>query len=158
MESTGLATAHFWDSQNNKYDLKIANEEDPVIQFFVHELPWPQLKTVFEVGCFPGGYLAYFGSKGLELNGIDLSNRVLTDLIPFYKSQQLKTGILQQGNFFEFDVGKGFDLVCSFGFVEHFEQWQQVVKKHVALLNMGGYMIITAPNFRGAFQNFFHII
>lgn len=156
MESTGLATAEFWDSQNNKYELQIASKEDAVIQFFENELPWTKLKSCFEVGCFPGGYLAYFGTKGLELNGIDLSDRVGTHLVPFYKSKHLPVGNLQHGDFFKFNTATGFDVVCSFGFIEHFEEWQPVVKKHIELLNKGGYLVITAPNFRGSFQNFFH--
>ncbi len=156
MANTGLATTAFWNQQNNKYNLKIEPEDDPVIQFFKNELPWPQLRSCFEAGCFPGGYLAYFGTKGLELNGIDISDRVQTGLAPFYHSQQLKTGSLIQGDFFAYMPEKKFDVVCSFGFIEHFENWQQVMQKHIDLLNTEGYLIITAPNFRGKFQHFFH--
>ncbi len=156
MESTGLATTQFWDDQNNKYDFKIADSTDPVIEFFEKELPWQQLKSSFEVGCFPGGYLAYFGTKGLEVNGVDLSDRIETELVPFYQLKQLKVGTFQHGDFFKMQSVNGFDVVCSFGFIEHFENWQAVVEKHIDLLSANGYLVITTPNFRGSFQNFFH--
>ena len=41
-----------------------------------------------------------------------------------------------------------FDVVCSFGFIEHFDDYETIFKKHIELLNKNGRLIIEMPNFR----------
>jgi len=41
-----------------------------------------------------------------------------------------------------------FDVVGSFGFVEHFTNLREVLSRHVELVNEGGYVVIGVPNFR----------
>ena len=55
-------------------------------------------------------------------------------------------------------VKNKFDLVYSFGFIEHFINWEDVFSKHARLVNNGGVLIITTPNFSGFFQKYFHKI
>ncbi|MFC1590514.1 hypothetical protein ACFL42_03390, partial [Candidatus Omnitrophota bacterium] len=42
-----------------------------------------------------------------------------------------------------------YDLICSFGFIEHFkgELEKQIIKKHIDMLKPGGKLILTVPNF-----------
>ncbi len=47
-----------------------------------------------------------------------------------------------------------FDIVASFGLIEHFENSRESVDKHIDLLKKGGYLIITIPNIRGFFNYF----
>ena len=42
-----------------------------------------------------------------------------------------------------------YDLVISLGFIEHFENYQDVFQKHIAYTKKGGYVIIGFPNFKG---------
>ncbi len=152
---TGLATPDFWDSQNKEYTLQIIDDADPIARY-MEKIDFSTLRSCFEVGCFPGGYLAYLGKKGLEVNGIDFSNRILSDLLPFYKNQGFKVGTFLEGDFFNMNVEKTFDLVCSFGFIEHFENWKEVMDLHLKLIAPGGYLLITTPNFRGKWQMLIH--
>ena len=39
-----------------------------------------------------------------------------------------------------------FDLVASFGFIEHFSDPRDVVEKHLELLRPGGLLVVTVPN------------
>jgi hypothetical protein len=39
-------------------------------------------------------------------------------------------------------------VVTSFGFVEHFNNYEEVIVKHCELVAPNGYLIITMPNFR----------
>lgn len=155
MMKTGLATTDFWDSQNSAYKLQVIDDTDPIISF-MGMLNFSAINSCFEVGCFPGGYLAYLGKQGLEVNGIDFSNRVLSELLPFYKNNGFRVGLFLEGDFFKMDIQKTFDLVCSFGFIEHFENWKEVMDLHSKLLTSGGYLVITTPNFRGKWQNLIH--
>ena len=45
-----------------------------------------------------------------------------------------------------------FDIVASFGLIEHFDDSKEVVNKHINLLKRGGYLLITIPNKRGFFN------
>jgi len=42
-----------------------------------------------------------------------------------------------------------FDVVMSLGFIEHFDDLDDVFKRHVSLLRKGGILILQVPNFRG---------
>jgi len=42
-----------------------------------------------------------------------------------------------------------YDLVTSFGFIEHFENYEEIYQKHLAYTKNGGYIVIGFPNFRG---------
>jgi len=61
-------------------------------------------------------------------------------------------------NFFDLDLSDKYNLVYSFGFIEHFIDWKDVLIKHAKLVNNGGILIITTPNFSGFFQRYFHKI
>ena len=47
-------------------------------------------------------------------------------------------------------------MVRSFGFVEHFSNFHEIIIKHASLVKEGGYLIITAPNFAGFLQRILH--
>jgi len=105
--------------------------------------------SCFEVGCYPGRYLVYLGKKfGYTVNGIDATSYVLTRMPPFLEENGLKAGDIYQGEFMSFKFDKTYDVVLSFGFVEHFVNLEEVIKKHVEIVSPGGILIIACPNFR----------
>ncbi len=111
-------------------------------------------KSCIEIGSFPGAYLPVIGKKGYILNGIDFNPRNEKDLPEWLSGMGLKTGKFWAGDFFEFikEEKTTYDLVCSFGFIEHFENYLEVIAAHLKLLKPGGKIIITTPNFRGWMQ------
>ena len=46
--------------------------------------------------------------------------------------------------------------MASFGFIEHFENFTEIIKLHDKLLQDDGFIIITTPNFRGIIQRMLH--
>ncbi len=114
-------------------------------------------KSVLEIGCFPGGYLAVFGELGYELNGIDLYSRVNTELPLWLVSKNYKIGNFYQSDFFKYRENRRFDVVCSFGFIEHFTNSEEVLIKHSSLVKEAGYLVITTPNYRGFIQRILHL-
>jgi predicted SAM-dependent methyltransferase len=50
------------------------------------------------------------------------------------------------------------DIVCSFGFIEHFNDYKSIILKHDQLLKENGLLLITVPNFRGWVQKWMHKI
>ena len=41
-----------------------------------------------------------------------------------------------------------YDIVCSFGFIEHFKNWDAVLIKHIDFAKDGGYIMVDVPNLK----------
>lgn len=108
---------------------------------------------LIEIGCGGSRWLPYFGrTYGYDLAGIDYSpagiellRRILT-----------KAGIsatLVQGDMFEppADLVEAFDVVVSFGVVEHFEETAHAVRACARYLKPGGIMLTEVPTMRGPY-------
>jgi 2-polyprenyl-3-methyl-5-hydroxy-6-metoxy-1,4-benzoquinol methylase len=104
-----------------------------------------------EIGCFPGQFLEIFGGLGFRAHGIDLVRRV-REVPKWLQSAGVRTGDFWQADFATFDFPRQYEIVCSFGFLEHFEDWDQVLVRHAALVSPGGLLFVEAPNFAGLFQ------
>ena len=107
------------------------------------------------VGLHPGRYLGVLGQLGYTVHGIDLTPAV-SRMKPGLDALGLRTGDFHEADFLSFEPGRRYDVVCSFGFIEHFQDWAAVLRKHAALVAPGGQIIIETPNFRGAVQQLFH--
>lgn len=113
-------------------------------------------KTVFEIGCFPGRYLIHFGQKGMEVNGLDRTP-YLNQLPQWLTKNHVRSNQFYEQDIFHFIPEKTYDLVCSFGFIEHFSNYREVIEKHIELNSHKGTIIITTPNFRG-FHYYLHML
>jgi len=145
--SNNLYEQELWDKGYKEFDFFVAEESDPVRQFLLENIP-PIPGEAFEVGCFPGRYLALLGELGWELSGIDQTIH-LRDMENWFASKNYKIGNFQRENFEKIFSNQKFDLVCSFGFIEHFTNWQDIIVQHLKLVKQGGKVIITTPNFTG---------
>ncbi len=103
-----------------------------------------------EIGCAPGGILAEFcGRLGYTAHGVDYA----ADPAPieaYLRSEGVPVGAVQRGDFLSWDPGRQYDVVASFGFIEHFEDPAAVVDRHFSMVRPGGTLILTVPNFAGA--------
>ena len=132
-----------------------AADDDPVTQWLLAHIP-PAGGSCIELGCFPGKYLALLGKLGYELNGVDLTPRVDTDLPTWLRGIGLRVGEFKRADIWEYKQSKQFDLVCSFGLIEHFVEWQQLLRRHMTLVRPGGKLVISVPNFSGFLQRIVH--
>ena len=65
-------------------------------------------------------------------------------------------GEFSSGDFSSTSHEKRFDLVYSLGFIEHFTDFEQIILRHAELVGPGGYLFVSAPNFRGFIQRWLH--
>ena len=117
-------------------------------------------KTCLEIGCVPGRFLAYICKNfGYFPEGIDYvkGTKKITEKTLALNGLQ-KFSIFEK-DFLQWETAKQYDLVCSFGFIEHFEGDlnRQVIEKHVRLLKPGGKLIMDIPNFNYC-QYLFHLM
>lgn len=152
---TNLVDQQIWDKAYVNTELQPPAEHNQVQAWYHGHIP-PGPGRCIEIGCFPGQFLAAFGAMGYEINGIDLTPRTHTDMLPWLESLGYPIGEIHQGDFFKFQTEKPFDLVASFGFIEHFPNWDEVLQRHMDLVAPGGTLLITVPNFRGIVQRGLH--
>ena len=150
------ALQEHWDETYREAVFETAGLEDEVRRWIERFLP-ARSGNCFEAGCFPGRYLSVLGERGWVLNGIDLTPRVDTDLVAWLQTCGYALGSIRRGDFLAPEPALGtYDLVCSFGFIEHFEEVEEVLRRHARLVAPGGLLMVSAPNFSGFWQKTLH--
>jgi 2-polyprenyl-3-methyl-5-hydroxy-6-metoxy-1,4-benzoquinol methylase len=104
-----------------------------------------------EVGCAQSAYLPYFAKQfGFKVSGIDRSEMGCDRARKILEREGVK-GEVYCTNFFSVPaqlMGR-FDVVISFGVIEHFEQTAEALRAMAKLLKPGGRMFDDIPNFTG---------
>jgi 2-polyprenyl-3-methyl-5-hydroxy-6-metoxy-1,4-benzoquinol methylase len=108
---------------------------------------------VLEVGCAPGKWLAFMSDEfGLKPSGIEYSEAGMNATYRNFETLGLEVGKIQAGDFFKIEPDKQYDVVMSYGFIEHFTNVDEVVELHLRWLKPGGVLILGVPNFRGVYS------
>lgn len=105
----------------------------------------------FEIGCYPGRYLGMMAQRGFAVGGLDYIPAVI-EIEPLLREGNMKTCEFYCSDFRKFSESKKYDLVYSLGFIEHFLDWDKLLKKQIDLVKPGGFLLVEVPNFRGVFQ------
>lgn len=157
MRSKNLADQNHWDKAYEALDFFKPGRFDPIGRIIRTYIPKATGdRSAFEVGCFPGRYLSVLGDLGYRLNGIDLTPRVEGELPAWLSKNGYAVGTFYRDDFLSHANNFGYDAVCSFGFIEHFTNYREIIEKHVHYVSPGGYLIITTPNFAGSVQRALH--
>ncbi|HEY8694208.1 MAG TPA: class I SAM-dependent methyltransferase [Chloroflexota bacterium] len=114
-----------------------------------HLQPDPELSLV-EIGCAPGRWLVHCHERfGYHVSGFEYSAAGLA------KTQENldATGVpatVYAGDFMAADLPlERFDVVLSLGFIEHFDDPLDVLRRHALILKKGGLLFLEVPNLRG---------
>lgn len=142
-----------WNNVYKQIQYKVKSEGHPIIELINKYIPEANDgEECFEIGCAPCTYLAYIGiKKKYIINGIDYTIELNERLRRWLSSLNLKVGEIQNENFFKIcrkDVQK-YDFVYSLGFIEHFKEFEKVIRLHDLLVKKNGYLVITTPNYSG---------
>jgi SAM-dependent methyltransferase len=109
------------------------------------------VKTAVELGGFPGYYAVYL-KKYQQLD---------TTLFDYYVHEELvkelltKNGLhdgdikIIEADLFNYTTPQLYDMVLSFGLIEHFSDTKAIIETHLQFLKPGGVLFITLPNFKG---------
>lgn len=104
-----------------------------------------------EIGSAPGyRSLGLWRALGIVPYGLEYSAEGVTVQRALYREAGLPEDLVVHGDFFDETVlakwENYFDLVASYGFIEHFENPREVLFRHVDLLKPGGVLVVTVPN------------
>jgi len=153
-----LLEEEYWDGRWQR--LKIPTEvtrntakfaTKDLITIFDRLLPQREGMSILEIGAAPGRWLAYFKKNfNYDIHAIDYSTVGCRKMQENFDSLNLKATVYKL-NILTDDLSDmpHFDIVYSFGFIEHFSDFSAVVEKHAELLKEGGILIIGVPNFAG---------
>ena len=105
-----------------------------------------------EIGCAPGKLLAWVASVlKAECTGLDYSETGIAKCRALFDALGLKVN-LYHIDFFDHRLQpSSFDVVTSFGFIEHFDDPGPAVQKHLDLVKPGGVALIAVPNYGGVY-------
>ncbi len=150
MDFMGYVAKEYWENKWKGRNV-IPNKSDSIVGLIQKYIPdGTGTEEAFEIGCGSCGYLAYVGKrKNYVINGIDYADTIDESLIDWLSGQNLKLGEIRKGNFFGYVPKKKCDFVFSLGFVEHFDNFRRVIRMHDKYVKKNGYLLITAPNYRG---------
>ena len=105
-----------------------------------------------EIGCAPGRLLAWVAKKlHAEVAGLDYSATGMVAAEELFRALGLR-GDLRCEDLFSNTFGPGsFDVVVSFGLIEHFDDPGPAVESHLHLVKAGGLALIVVPNYRSLY-------
>jgi cyclopropane fatty-acyl-phospholipid synthase-like methyltransferase len=104
---------------------------------------------VLEVGAAPGKWMHLMAEDGFAVSGIEYSTEGMKILKENLKLLEVEPLDLIHGDFFSIEPRPIYDVVMSFGFIEHFEDAETVIARHKNWLKPNGLLIIGVPNFTG---------
>ena len=156
MEIEKLTEKDYWQGRWDKVKLPMTVEPDSknkvtraILEVFEEYIPKGDLSSV-EIGGAPGAFTAYLN----KYHGHDISIIEYTDIGCSKTEEQFKIlgieGKVYHRDFLSdlSDIPK-FDVVLSLGFIEHFTDLDDILGRHVKLLNKNGVLVVGLPNFKG---------
>lgn len=129
--------------------------DNPFAEVLLRHLPVQPGWSALEIGAIPGRFLLFLHKAfGYRISGLD-----------FARDWTLFDGVFREGqvaevekiavDFLSFTTNRTFDVVASFGFIEHFRDVPDIIRRHTRLVSPGGYLVLSVPNFRH-FQYVYH--
>jgi cyclopropane fatty-acyl-phospholipid synthase-like methyltransferase len=108
-------------------------------------------QALFEIGCAPGAWQDYFHRRyGHVADGIEYSKKGYELAIRNQRLLGFK-GQIKHGDIFDYRTSRRYDVVFSFGFIEHFTCPSLAIREHARLLRKGGRLVVVVPNIKKAF-------
>jgi 2-polyprenyl-3-methyl-5-hydroxy-6-metoxy-1,4-benzoquinol methylase len=157
------AGKHYWDKAWGTYDMpKEVNPRDGGLPNHInrrfHEYfcqifseANTQGKKILEIGCARSVWLPYFSKEfGFNVTGIDYSEIGCQQAMQVLSKAEVK-GEIVCADFFSppGSMLKAFDVVVSFGVLEHFKDTAACVAAFSKFLKPGGLLITNIPNLLG---------
>jgi SAM-dependent methyltransferase len=155
--SRRLSDRNYWEGVNSK----LRNSEIP--ETVANHVFWdllpryvqkPHGATVVEIGSAPGSNLVGFYRRfGYSPFGIEYTSSGVATNQEVFRQHGLDPEAVIHADLFDEDrlrdYRERFDVVYSRGLIEHFEDPNAAVRRHVDLLAHSGILIITIPNLQG---------
>lgn len=135
----------WWKAQS--YYSSEATPNARLARWFERYLPKRSDWSVIEIGACPGGNLLTLAcSHGYHPVALDFLPEV-RHLPAVFRKHGIEDLEIIEHDFLTLPEDRRFNVVMSFGFIEHFNDTEAVLRKHWALVEDGGYLVISLPIF-----------
>jgi SAM-dependent methyltransferase len=116
-------------------------------EFFYQFLPKRRDWSVIEIGAYPGRKLLELSlSHGYQPTAFDFLPAVL-DLPPVFEKYGIPNLEAVCEDLFKHQNSTRYNVVMSFGFLEHFNDLDDVLRRHWDLVEDQGFLVIEVPSF-----------
>lgn len=151
MNANNLTNKSFWKDYWNNYQYKPVPDRMFFDRFLNPQLSQVKSGAFIEIGGFPGTMSIYFYKKfGFDVSLVDFYiDKNIVNKLEVTNNLSENTIHCIEADFFNFVTDRKYDFVFSLGFIEHFENTQDVIERHLRLLSDNGNLLIILPNFRG---------
>lgn len=151
MKINHIKLSNFWESLYECMGSNLKYDPNQIIFKDLFEKYLKRGGSCLEIGCYPGNFLIYFSKEfDYDVSGIDIiTSQMMKETRDHLQANGVTASELLCQDFMEYKPLKLYDLVCSFGFVEHFPNYEEIIIKHISMVKPGGTLIITCPNFWG---------
>lgn len=144
-----LTTERFWETAWSNLRLPATwRPPGDIIRILCSHLPHCNTMTLLEVGCAPGGRLAFFHNRfGYRISGVEYIPAAARATERNLEMQGIAGTVIHADFFQEDAIQSTYDVVVSAGFVEHFDNLDAVVARICSLAKV--YVITSIPNLYG---------
>jgi SAM-dependent methyltransferase len=147
-----LTSQQYWENYykhshaDKKHIMSVCSQYDPFWNTFITDSSAG--KTAIEIGGYPGRYLAYLADKfKLEPTCLDF-NSDEKQIQRTFETMDVSNYHILQRDFNLYLPKNQYDYVFSLGFIEHFENYDEILDKHLVYLKPGGRLLVMVPNKR----------
>lgn len=148
MQQPDLADATYWGKRQHGV-VPIAPSDPDWLPLVAPFLRGKSGCRFLEVGCSPGHVSASLvRAFGFQAEGVDFSPEAHL-FLESMASVGCHGAVLHRADLRCFSPERRYEIVSSFGLVEHFRDFDSILDHHDRLLMPGGLCLIVVPNFRG---------
>jgi 2-polyprenyl-3-methyl-5-hydroxy-6-metoxy-1,4-benzoquinol methylase len=153
-----FTTMEYWDkfwwevTLPQRVDMNFSNDY-AIADFIIENVPqaWGHSKTALEVGCAPGKWMVFLKEEmGYTPHGCEYVHSAAEATKRNLEMNNIHGAKVIEEDFISYDFGEQkYDLIVSFGFIEHFDNPGYIIHKMKYLLKPNGILIVGIPNFNG---------
>lgn len=152
--SGGLTSTAFWNDYWGRFSLPATIDErhsfDRALASALRDLLGQTSGRALEVGCAPGRWLVFLAREfDLRVSGIEYTPDGAEATRRNFAMLGVDYDTVDEADFFAITPRSSFDVVVSFGFVEHFTDVRSVIARQAEWLRPGGLLVVGVPNFAG---------
>ena len=131
-------------------DQKWAKGTEREVGYILNKLSGEHIDSVVDIGCGVGRHSLEFSRRGLNVLGVDFSNRHISRAKEMAKNENISNCDFICEDIRKFESKEKYDLsVCLYDVIGSFpnpEDNQDIVNKAYSLLNDGGFFVISVMN------------
>jgi SAM-dependent methyltransferase len=147
-----LTSKNYWE---NYYSHDHADKRHILNVCSHYDLFWEQFistgsdsKTIIEIGGYPARFLAYLAYKyKLTPTCLDF-NSDEKQIERTFGIMNIKNYNILHADFTKYKPQQQYDYLISLGFIEHFENFDEILDMHIPFVKPGGKILVMIPNKR----------